>query len=578
MEKIEAQHLYIKNLFDDDYLFEIPEFQRPFSWEQENFEKLFDDIKSAIKDNATHFNSLNDYEPYFLGSLIQLEKENDGKVKYSLIDGQQRMVSLTILMAVIRDLIDHSDYKTDLQESIYQKASEAKGQSESMRIEMRDREKDFFKDYILKNGGTIAALNMNKNESRNLSDPKKRILAAVQIFRNGFVSENNINQHLLREYTQYLLQKVIMVVITTRSLDSAFRLFNVVNARGMPLTNADLLKSINLGTISEDHRKKFTKIWEDVEEDIGIESLEMLISLIRTIKIKNRATKNIYDEFEGKIFAKDPQFKGENFILYLNHIKEIYEDKVLDASIKTGDVHAEIYYYNLMSIMRDFLPFNDWLAALITFYEKFEDDDNLYSFLINLERKIFIDWVTGLSLPERLTRIYRIIRLIEEKDQPEEILNNQMFHSEIKNRLEVFKNSFDHENFYSKGRYQIAKYVLLRMDMEKHEMLTKRVAFSGNITVEHILPRTPNQYWKNKFSEVSRQEWTNKLGNLALLNGAKNSAASNRPFSDKIKTYFQKKSDFVITNELENLNDWNMDELQLRHKNLKKEALDIWIK
>src|SRR5690606_13592388 len=139
-----------------------------------------------------------------------------------------------------------------------------------------------------------------------------------------------------------------------------------------------------------------------------------------------------------------------NFILYLNHIKEIYEDKVLDASIKTGDVHAEIYYYNLMSIMRDFLPFNDWLAALITFYEKFEDDDNLYSFLINLERTIYIDCVTEISLPERLTRNYRIIRVIEEKDQPEEILNNQMFHSEIKNRLEVFKNSFDHENFYSK--------------------------------------------------------------------------------------------------------------------------------
>ena len=93
-----------------------------------------------------------------------------------------------------------------------------------------------------------------------------------------------------------------MVVITTKSLESAFRLFNVVNARGMPLTNADLLKSYNLGKIDKSQIGKYTKIWEDIEEDIGIEKLEMLISFIRVIKLKKKALKNIYDEFEKNIF------------------------------------------------------------------------------------------------------------------------------------------------------------------------------------------------------------------------------------------------------------------------------------
>ena len=67
------------------------------------------------------------------------------------------------------------------------------------------------------------------------------------------------------------------------------------------------------------------------------------------------------------------------------------------------------------------------------------------------------------------------------------------------------------------------------------------------------------------------------MGNLALLNGAKNSSASNRKWSDKLKTYFKKKSDFVTTNELESISNWNIDELNKRHEKLKNEALTIWM-
>ncbi|MBU4607008.1 MAG: DUF262 domain-containing protein, partial [Euryarchaeota archaeon] len=78
------------------------------------------------------------------------------------------------------------------------------------------------------------------------------------------------NQNLLKNFVKYLLKKVILVIITTSSFESAFRLFNVVNARGMPLTNADLLKSVNLGNVSQEDLKKYTEIWENIEEDIGI--------------------------------------------------------------------------------------------------------------------------------------------------------------------------------------------------------------------------------------------------------------------------------------------------------------------
>lgn len=576
-EKIEAEHIYIEKLFDD-YLFKIPDFQRPFSWEEENIEKLFDDIKTSMELDLEKFTELDDFEPYFLGSIIQLLPIEEPNI-YSLIDGQQRMISLTILMAVIRDIIEDSEYKKDLQDSIFQKASKAKGHPESVRVTIRDREMDFFKKYVLEKGGTLNSLEIEKNEFNTLSLPKQRIATAIRTFRTSFENgSNEIDQGFLQNYTEYLLQKVMMVVITTRSLESAFRLFNVVNARGMPLTNADLLKSLNLSNINKINNKnvrEYTEIWEDIEEDIGIEKLEMLISFIRSIKLKKKANKTIYDEFEKNIFINDPDFIGEKFILYLKNVKEIYQKRILEASI--NDLTNEIYYYNLISIMRDFLPFNDWVTALIRFDEKF-NDDYLFEFVKNLERKIFIDWIIGLGFTERLTQIFRIIKLIEDNDDPQSIINDPLFHEEIKLNKDKFKNSLDLENFYSKGSYKIAKYVLLRINIEEYENLNSKKSYSGNITVEHILPRNPNEQWKNKFHEKARQEWTNKLGNLTLLNGAKNSSASNRPFKEKLDTYFKKKSDFEITNELEKISDWNKIELERRHNKLKSNAIAIWIK
>lgn len=576
MEKIEAEHEYIKDLFDDENLFEIPSYQRPFSWEKENFEQLIDDIKESISLNLENDNKFNKYEPYFLGSIIRLKSEqDDGHYKYSIIDGQQRLMSLVILIAVIRDLINEEQLQKELQGFIYQEPKEIIDRPEQSRIVVRNKERQFFKELILQNEGTLKRNDIDKNDFVKLSEPKQRIIMAIDVFKSKLV--NGENQDLLKNFVKYLLKKVILVVITTSSFESAFRLFNVVNARGMPLTNADLLKSVNLGNVYENDIGKYTDVWENIEEDIGIEKLEMLISFIRTIKIKKRARKTIFDEFEGIIFYEEPEFKGKLFIEYLDNVKSIYQLKILESAIICSEIENEVHYHNLMSIMRDFLPLNDWMAALIMFDEKFKNDEYIYKFLKNLERKIFVDWLTGLTLAERLTQIYRVIKLIEDKEDPESIINDVMFYEEIKSTKNKFKDSLELENFYSKGNYKIAKYVLLRIDMERNENLHKKVSFSGNISVEHVLPQRPNKYWKRKFTEQAIQEWTNKLGNLTLLNGIKNSKAGNKRFKEKINTYFQKKSDFSITNELQEVSDWNKIELEKRHRKLKSEAVNIWI-
>jgi uncharacterized protein with ParB-like and HNH nuclease domain len=173
---IKAGEIYIKDLFNNKYLFEVPDFQRPFSWEKENFEDLFDDIQQAIQTNNERFgDKFDEYEPYFLGSIILWTKElkDDGSGKYGIIDGQQRLTSLSILVAVMRDLTKDEDTKNDLQEMIYQKAKKALGTPESVRLDVRDKEKEFFRDYVLEPGGTKKA-GLNK-----LSEPKQHIMDAI---------------------------------------------------------------------------------------------------------------------------------------------------------------------------------------------------------------------------------------------------------------------------------------------------------------------------------------------------------------------------------------------------------------
>jgi len=577
-ERIKAGEIYIKDLFGDKYLFEIPNFQRAFAWEKENFEQLFSDIEDALQLNQENGKKFDEYEPYFLGSIILWIKKSkdDGSGEYAIIDGQQRLVSLAILMALMRDLTNDGDHKIDLQTSIYQKASKAKGTPEKVRIKIREKEEDFFKKYILREGGTS---DINGIDKSSLSESKQHMVEAIEIFKNSFRNEKEtINQTLLDNYIKYLLQKVVLVVIKTSNLASAFRLFNIINARGMPLTNADLLKSESLSVVPKEEEGKYTKIWEDIEEDLGSEKMEMLISFIRSMKLKEKARKSIFEEFDSKIFKKEPSFKGKSFIKYLQNVSRIYREKIEDASISTERSKEEIYYYNLISLMRDFLPFNDWMATIIKFKERFNDDSQLFEFLKIFERKIVVDWIAGLSFTERLTRVYKVIKLIEDSSNPEDIFKNSMFNDEITNSRDSFSNALDDINLYGKGRSRVPKYILLRIDMERSYNQNKKITYGREITIEHILPRTPiDPYWLNNFNGDERLKWTNKVGNLVLLNSRKNSEAGNKPFPDKVKNYFEKRSDFDITNELKDCQDWTLKELKERHEKIIKEATKIWI-
>jgi len=586
--EIEAKEVKIGKVFSPDFMFEIPIYQRPLSWERDNFEQLFEDIFDAMNNNENQ---------YFLGSIILQEHEQQEN-KYYLIDGQQRISALAILMAVIRDFTDISDLKQNLAHCLYQPASIFFNIPAEMRIIPWDDLKDIFGNYIYESGGTQKFINdfeRNSIEYTDMQDPRYHLYEAICVFEKQLKGKLQKPDDLKR-FVIYLLNQVYLVYIKAANFDSAFRLFNVLNTRGRPLTTSDLLKSENIGAIEDKStRLQYANIWRAIEDKLGRVELENVIAFIRTVQIKEKAKKSIYEEYRKEIFERGRLKRGTEFIDYVKGIADIYTDKILEGKITLGDTGKQNEYKNIITFLRRFVPFSDWIPPLVSFYHKFRTDEYLLDFTLRLEKKVMMEWISGFSPTERITSLNRVIKLVEMEKEPRKVVDELLFYkgeervtgrpprmldfsdkSQIEPKL---IDKLDDNQFYSIYGGKLAKYILLRIDM-KYWDLENFPGYPGTITVEHILPQTPpeDSEWIERFGEKERMEWTNKLGNLVLLSGKKNSKAQNYDFDKKKDVYFKEKSTpFRITHEVEDKDEWSLEELKLRHQKLLSDAKEIFL-
>ncbi|WP_083777695.1 GmrSD restriction endonuclease domain-containing protein [Ferroglobus placidus] len=337
-----------------------------------------------------------------------------------------------------------------------------------------------FLNNVYKENGTVKLI--EDFESRRISYPDKdspiyHLYEAVKVFREFL---EGLDQNQIKEFLSYVLQNVYFVYIITDNRSSAFRLFNVLNTRGLPLTAADVLKSINLEPIPEEKRVEYFNKWRDLEEDLGREELEGLISYIRTIYAKEKARRELVDEFE-KLFKENRIKKGTEFFDIVTDYGRIYREKILDPDLIALTSSEKERYKFLMQIMYKYMPFSEWIPPLLFFYKKFGDDRSLYEFAFNLERKFFVEWCADFTATERLTSAINLIRLIENSSDPKNVLE-KMFETpeEIRRGKKrrtinfsdrdllkrILLSKLDDQQFYSLKGGKMARYVLLRLDME----------------------------------------------------------------------------------------------------------------
>lgn len=526
--KIDANKEVLQKIFSQDFWFVIPEYQRSYVWQKDNVTELLDDLFFAYENKPDN--------EYFLGSLVLKRTDNQEFSEYEVLDGQQRLTTFFVIIAVMRDLLEDKDYKDTLKEMIYQKENKLKKIPSRQRItyQIRDKVEGFIKEFIIADNGTL-------NESA-LKEELEKDNISISNMANAILTirEQLKEKSDLEGFAGFLLNNALFIYVSTDNTEDAFRLFTILNDRGIPLTSADILKSLNIGKIKDEKElKNYARIWEELEGKYG-ENFDRFLAFIRTILVKEKARANLLEEFETNIYKKNKLEMGKETIGLLMTYDEIY-----DEIIELQNLNLSNEYKNLITIMKIGLPSEDWIPPLLHYYKKFKME-RLVDFLRKLEYKFSGDWICQQSPTFRIEAMNRILSAIEkiESRNLDNLLNDKNLFGIDK---AFYMQMIDGEVY----KRRFARYLLLKLE---YLMGDNTVHLSGykNISVEHILPQNPkdDSKWVEDFTENERDYWTHRIANLVLISMKKNSKLSNLDFEEKKERYLKQRIDAFHGNKV----------------------------
>lgn len=552
MKKLEAHEVPLSKVFSSDYEFAIPDYQRPYTWGTEQATQLLDDLYDAVDPNLD--------EPYFLGSVVLVKDPNVPLAE--VIDGQQRLTTLTILLSVLRELSDDEKDRDNLDKLIWEPGDTIQDLASRPRIRLRRRDEDFFRKHVQDRGG----LDVLEAGSAPANDAQKRIADNVKELRR-LLDQKSPQERLALAKT--IVQRTFLVIVSTPDLASAYRIFSVMNSRGVELSPADIFKSKVVGALPDVLKEKYAGKWEDLEVDLGRDGFVDLFSHIRMVYMKIRARKELLQEFESSVLSG---FLPDRPTAFVDEVLEPYGQAyrdVLASDYQSVDNPVKINRW-LRRLHR--LDNFDWQPpALWAFTNHRFDTVWLEEFLRKLDRLGASMLLRRWNTHQRGQRISQLLRELDE----DKGLDSPALDLTPEERTEVI----DRLGGDIYNQWIVRKYVLIRLD----ELLSDPQAFRHEpkiVTVEHVLPQNPrfDSEWVRLFTPDERVRWTHRLANLVLLSRNKNSEAKNYDFATKKTKYFTAKSvsNFPLTTQVLATESWTPEVLDQRQQDLINILGEAW--
>lgn len=538
--------------------YQVPIFQRDYSWDRDDWEDLWNDIQE-IPDDKTHY----------LGYLV-LQPILEKKESYWVIDGQQRLTTLSILVLAVTALLKQ-----------WEENSIEKDENKIRREEIT---KKYLGNYSLSNFVLDPKLKLNRNNDdyykswlMSLRKPValSKLKPSEKLLQKAFnyyfkvieekFSENKSGSDLAEFLENIIGNGIIFTQIIVNNDLDAFKVFETLNARGVKLSTADLLKNYlfkltsQLGELDLDEAERR---WQNITNTIRSNDLTTFIRHYWNSKYKLERQPTLFKAIKREVVSSELAFEFlsclENSSPYytaFNNFNDEIWSKEEKPSLKVLDLLNVTTCYSFMIAALNNLPRNEFKIlvrelAIITFRY------NLSDLNPNEAERVFSKVANDISNKKVINAKEAIIAL------------KSLYVSD-----DNFVQAFSTLIINTKRKKELAKYILVKIE---NQIANKDYQPEDAVsTIEHILPENPGSNWDEVFPVDIQEDYIYRLGNYSLLEASiNNKLDSNLSFSEKLKKY--KTSSYKLSNEYCNYEKFTPSEVALRQEKMAKIAKGIW--
>lgn len=547
----------------DKSVFNIPKYQRAYAWEESNWRELWDDIKNNV--------FLKDKE-HFLGAIIYYHgsSENSKFTQCQIIDGQQRLTTITILLRVLYEKLKESD------EDVYSRFADelyskyiCDLKSDAYFLNLSKKDNAFFRDYIQKESPL-------RKQGKLISN--KNIRKCYEFFSEK-ISElevlNDKSQKLEEVYwdlKKRLDTNLIFVVIDVTTDADAYMIFESINSKRQNLTISDLLKNYIFSAAEQYGKNKpdSNKLaltesgWEKMEQDLDKIDVNQYIRHFWISKYKKVFEKELYQEIKL-------EFGLEN-----SKIMSFFDEVVSESGTYASMVNASIPDFPQSGLRAleqlKHLRNRQYYPLILSALKSTKCDVKEVSVLVQQIASVAVRRAIIGKNPNELEAFFAnnasrlrnetvlIPKLVKELSGPEYWINDEDIVSELGTT------NFEDQEY-------LAKFILREFELSKSPASEKII---NKVTLEHVMPRTLGVDCDYSIPPERHEDFLWNIGNLALIGQKYNSEMSNKCFSKK-KVYLSK-SEIKTTKAISNFSAWTAGEITERNSEISKFLIQWWPK
>jgi uncharacterized protein with ParB-like and HNH nuclease domain len=543
-----------RQLMGNGLRYEIPKFQRDYSWEAEHWDDLWQDIRALLADEDNE---------HYMGYLVLQTSNNK---EFQIIDGQQRLTTMSLLiLSTLKCLKELVDSGIEAENNLKRKDSLLNSYIgyvdpvtliSNNKLKLNRNSDDYYKQHLVL---------LKELPLRNTNASEKHMRECFNWYYDRIKKEFNTGESLAA-FIDNIVDKLFFTVIEVTDQLNAFKVFETLNARGVQLSSADLLKNYLFFVVDEtkphiSEIEELENIWSKIVGKLGEQKFEDYLRYYWNSIHKSVGKKNLFKTIKGNIKSKEQVFE---LIRNLNDTADLYlaiqnpEDEFWRDKPEIRKSLKELKLFQIRQINSLFLSALRNLE--VENFRKLAKICSVISFRYNI--------IGGLN-PNAQEDVYNTVALKISSNKRFEVADFQTIYVSDLN----FENDFSTKEFKNTTRnHKIVKYILSKIEVYQHK--NEIDPESDLFTIEHILPENADDTWGNfTFEEINRSVY--RMGNLTLLERKLNREAGQKGYVEKIVFFAQSNSELTKTLP-DNFNTWNEDKLAARQRELAKHAKAIW--